>query len=45
MYDCVYNPKYNVHNSLSRKILLYLCVILLGLATLKCVVWHLFVDS
>ena len=24
MYDCVYNPKYTVHNSLSGKILLHL---------------------
>ena len=24
MYDCVYNPKYSVHNSLSGKILLHL---------------------
>ena len=27
MYDCVYNPKYSVHNSLSGKISLHLCVI------------------
>ena len=27
MYDCVYNPKYSVHNSSSGKILLNLCFI------------------
>ena len=29
MYDCVYNPKYSVHNSLSEKILLHLCLFIL----------------
>ena len=27
MLDCMYNPKYSVHNSISRKILLHLCFI------------------
>ena len=27
MFDCMHNPKYSVHNSISSKIFLHLCFI------------------